>query len=134
MLRKLKNRAAIALLIRQLTGIRSFDSDKVRIQCKSLVYACFLMGIEPFQLPITDSFSGDLSASQKRDFLQQYLSLHTDSTNRFKAASQILTSEPAWLSLVQLVDEILDQQKIYNRTSTYTDMYEPASRSGAGIV
>lgn len=110
MRQKHKNIAAIRLLIRQLTCSCEFDPEEVRLQCKTVVYTCFLMGVEPFQLPIAASFVGDLSASQKRDFLQQYLSLHMDSTNRFRAASQMLTSEPAWSSLVHLVDEIIGVQ------------------------
>lgn len=107
MRRKRENIAAITLLIRQLTRRRQFNPDEVRLQCKTVVYTCFLMGIEPFQLPIADNFTGSLSASQKGDFLHQYLSLHMDSTSRYRAASQLFKSEPAWSSLVHLVDDII---------------------------
>lgn len=109
--RNLKNRAALSVLVRQLTGRRPFDPDEIRLQCKSVVYTCFLLGIEPFQLPIADGFTGDLSEAQKRDFWKEYLSVHMDGTKRCGAVSHILTQEPGWLSLVRLVDEIVDMQK-----------------------
>ncbi len=111
MIKNFKNISAINMLIRQLTGRRPFDPDVVRLQCKTVIYTCFLMGIEPFQLPISDVFTGELSQSQKRDFMHQYLSLHMDSTSRYSAASQLFNSETAWSFLMLLVDEIVDTHK-----------------------
>lgn len=109
--RRLKNRAAITLLIRQLTDSRSFAPDDIRMQCKSVIYSCFLMGIEPFQLPIAEPFSGDLSEAQRRDFLQQYFTVHSSSSTRYGVASQILFDTSAWSSLLYLVDKTVDAQK-----------------------
>ncbi|MBN1140420.1 MAG: hypothetical protein JXB25_01290 [Deltaproteobacteria bacterium] len=110
MLNRLKNMAALRLLIRQLTGNRSCDPDQVRSQCKTVLYACFKMGIEPFQLPIADDSVGDLSEAQKRDFLRHYLFLHMDRPSQDRAAAQLVNGKPAWSALMQLVDEIIDQQ------------------------
>jgi hypothetical protein len=110
MRQKYENMAAIELLVRLLTCRRSFDLEEVRLLCKTAVSACFLIGIEPFQLPISDSFPGNLSGSQKQEFLKKFLALYMDSAERNRAASRIFAGEPAWSSLVHLIDEVIDMQ------------------------
>ncbi|SDE71366.1 hypothetical protein [Desulfuromonas thiophila] len=113
--RKFKNRAALRLLIRQLTGASPFSGDGLRLQCRTLLSACFLMGIEPFQLPLAETSCGDLSELQRREFLQRYLVLQIDEAARNRLVLQLL-GNPAWFSLLRMADNIVREQEIASRT------------------
>jgi hypothetical protein len=106
---QLKNEAALSALVRELTSCGSFDVDEVRFQCYTVIYTCLQMGIEPSQLPIGDNFSGDLSEIEKWDFLHRYLLLQMERSKR-EEITLLIDSEPAWLSLVHLIDEVIATQ------------------------
>ncbi|MBM9614684.1 hypothetical protein JWJ90_10335 [Desulfobulbus rhabdoformis] len=110
MIKQHKNRAAINELIRQLRKHSSWEIEEVRQQCTRVVYTCFLMGIEPFQLPITKNFAGDLSEEQKGDFLQRYLVLLLDNADLESTATR-LSCRKSVSSLVQVIDEILERRE-----------------------
>lgn len=111
MLDKIKNAAAIRLLIRELVLDRNIDREEVRLHCRTVVYACFLTEIEPHQLPISEHSKGDLSEYQKKQFWEQYLSLYLDNEgNRCGAIASMLRNEPTWLYLLSSADMIIDRE------------------------
>nr|WP_320114750.1 hypothetical protein [uncultured Desulfuromonas sp.] len=113
--RTLKNHTAITLLVeqlaRQLSDRRPLDPADIRFQCKSVIYTCFEMGIEPFQLPIADRYAGNLSDAQKRLFLQRYLAMQLDGTTRREIVPHV-DEQPDWSSLLRLVDDIVARQNV----------------------
>ncbi|WP_321530105.1 hypothetical protein [uncultured Desulfuromonas sp.] len=109
--RTLKNHTAITLLVKKLADGRPLDPADIRFQCKSVIYTCFEMGIEPFQLPIADHYAGSLSGAQKRLFWQRYLAMQLDGTTRREIVPHV-DDAPNWSMLLRLVDDIVARQNV----------------------
>jgi hypothetical protein len=108
----LKNTTAIKTLIRELTRDRPVDWEAIRLHCRSLVYACFLMEIEPYQLPLSNIYRGNLTESQKKIFLQEFLSLYlNDNGMQFKTISRMLENESRWSFVLNSIDETINIHK-----------------------
>jgi hypothetical protein len=108
----LKNAAAIKLLIRELTRDHPVDWEAIRLHCRTFVYACFLMEIEPYQLPLSNNYKGNLTESQKKIFLQEFLSLYLDDNGKqFKTISRMLENESRWSFILNSIDEIINVHK-----------------------
>lgn len=104
-----KNSAAIKLLISELMRDRPVDWEAIRLHCKTIVYTCFLMEIEPYQLPLSNYYNGNLTKSQKEIFLQEFLSLYVyNNGNRFKAISRMLEKVSRWSFIINSIDEIIN--------------------------
>jgi hypothetical protein len=109
MLNTLKNTTAIKLLIKELTANGRFDRKEISLHCRAVVYACFLTEIEPHQLPVSNQCRGNLSPSQKKEFLDQYYSLYMDKKGcRRHTVSAMLQNEPSWSFLLRLVESVID--------------------------
>jgi hypothetical protein len=55
----LKNDAAIKPFVKELMFNDSFDWETIRLHCKIVVYTCFLIEIEPHQLPLSEQYRGN---------------------------------------------------------------------------
>ncbi len=105
------NIAAIETLINGLTTDTSFNWEEVRLHCRTILYSCFILEIEPHQLPLSEHFAGTLSACQKRQFLQEYLSLYLETQGeRYRLISKLLENEPAWSYLLKSADTIIEKK------------------------
>jgi len=106
-----KNVAVIRTLVDELSNNNPINAKTLSLQCKTLVCACFLMEIEPHQLPVSSFLKGNLSGCEKIEFLQQYLSLYLDADgNRYKTIAKMLEKESTWSYYLNSIDRIIDNK------------------------
>jgi hypothetical protein len=108
-----KNLIAIRSLVGALIRNGPFDPEATRHQCRTFVYTCFLMEIEPYQLPIAAHIQGNLSESRKMDFWRRYVGLYMDGTEqRHEKISRVLDHVPKWAELLDAANRIIDKTEI----------------------
>ena len=67
-----RNINAVKLLVGELLSDSPFNREDLRIAYRSVVFTCFQMEIEPYQLPLSDHYSGILTDSQRKEFMKQF--------------------------------------------------------------
>ena len=103
------NVTAVRVFFRELFSDDSFERKEIKTVCRCVVYTCFLMEIKPYQLPISKRFQGDLTVSQKREFMKQFVFLYMDCEGeRFLRITRLLEKEPFWSHLLKKLDVLID--------------------------
>ena len=104
-----RNIAAVRQLLEELISEMHFEHSDLKFTCRCAVYTCFLMEIEPYQMPLSRHFNGDLDRCQKREFMKYYFSLYMDyQGERFRKITALLENDSHWAPLLRCFDTLID--------------------------
>ena len=104
-----RNINAVRLLVGELLSDNSINREDLRAACRSVVYSCFLLEIEPHRLPLSNRSSGALTEYQRREFIRQFFSLYMNcGGERFGKITELIDSQPFWTCLLRRLDALVN--------------------------